>query len=197
MAASLVTGVVVGACTSSSDSSPPPDSRPSAAQSADEFMAAFNSGDFEDVSAALDTTVVQWSARKLRRWTHRRLPPGLVTAVEMERSGEPEETPGTADSVEVPYTITIESTATTEPASLSGAFQMSFDPDSDNWLAVWNESVLWPGIEGARRLDVVAKWPRRAPLLDRKGRRIAVGVPASSSSNASSSPDPPTRSPGR
>jgi hypothetical protein len=175
LTASLIAVVFAASCTSPNED-PPPDSLPSAAESADELMAAYSDGDFEATAAALDNSGTDvWTARRLRRWTRRHVEAGLVTAVELERAGEPKETPGVGESVDVPYTVTIESTAMAEPAVLSGTLGLSFDSDSERWVAEWDESALWPGIEGGSRFDVVTKWPRRAPLLDRRGRPIAVG----------------------
>lgn len=174
LATTLIAGVVGASCTSSGGA-PPAEALPSPAAAADELLAAYSDGDLEATSAALDDTgTEEWTEERLRRWSRRRLAAGLVTTLVLERTGEPQERIG-GESVDVPFTTTIESTATAAPIELSGSLTMSFDPDSESWLAQWDESVLWPGIDGASRFDVVTKWPRRAPILDRKGRRIAFG----------------------
>ncbi|MGH2786842.1 MAG: peptidoglycan D,D-transpeptidase FtsI family protein [Actinomycetota bacterium] len=173
LAAWLIAGSVVGGCTSSRGPEPA-DSLPTAAAAADEFVAAWASGDYELMVGSLaEATDSEWDATGLDRWMRRRLAAGLVTSFEIERSGEPSET--NSAGVAIPITITLQSDAAVEPAEVAATLEMTYDDDSERWRALWDESLLFGDIDGARRFRVAARWPRRAPILDRRGRRIAVG----------------------
>jgi cell division protein FtsI/penicillin-binding protein 2 len=43
------------------------------------------------------------------------------------------------------------------------------------WSIGWSKNLLWPGVKGAVRWNVAYRWPRRASILDRHGRPLAVG----------------------
>ena len=60
---------------------------------------------------------------------------------------------------------------------LSGELPVVFVEDEDRWAIDWDRSLLLPGVKGARRLALLRKWPRRASILDRDGRKLAVGGP--------------------
>jgi penicillin-binding protein A len=87
---------------------------------------------------------------------------------EFDRGGEP--------VVDVPYAISYESSAMSEAAVLSGDLPMKYSAQERSWSVDWSKSSLWPGIDGAARFEVSTRWPKRAPILDRHGHKLAVGA---------------------
>lgn len=80
-------------------------------------------------------------------------------------------------SEEFDFTIEYSSRAVTAVGELDGRLPVVFDEDSDRWVVEWERSLLLPGVDGARRLGLERRWPRRASILDRDGRKLAVGGP--------------------
>jgi penicillin-binding protein A len=180
-----VFAMVVAACTST-DSQP---GRPLASEAAEKFMAAWSEGDFAAMADSLsDSSGQAWTASRLDRYISRQLERGRITTYDVTVTGEvaePDESAfeDTGESspsvtVDVPYGIAYESDAASQAAVLEGELRLDFDSDSEQWTARWNKSLLWPGVEGASTFDVAYRWPKRAAILDRKGRKLAVGPAA-------------------
>lgn len=183
-AALFVACALLGGCTQGDDFAPP-----QAAESADAFVAAWDEGDAAAMVDLFDEgSAPEWSERRLDRLLGSMVD-GVVQSVNVARNGDvtqPEV--GSEEELEeggleanVPYTMSYGSEAIEEPASLEGEFEMTYDADSERWGVVWSKDLLWPDIEGAAGFDVKSRWPARAAILDRKGRRLARGTGSSRS----------------
>ena len=146
-------------------------------ESVDAFFASWNLLDFEGMSGYLDVP-----AGALSRAHERLFEAGRVTELEVARPTDLEEPSeeayeGEAEVVvEVPYSITYSSDAASEPATLEGSLDWTYSRDEDAWSAEWDKGLLFPGIDGARKLYVATTWPKRAAILDRDRRPLARGA---------------------
>jgi hypothetical protein len=176
--------LLAAACTSNSERGDE-SSHASAAEAAASFVENFSEGDYDSVVEAIqDPTGREWTSLEFENWVQRRFEAGLVTSFAVELDGavrEPEAQEfenGGAPAVQVPYTVTYESEAATEPFDLRGTFDLIFDTQAEEWIAEWRKDLPWPGIPGAARFAVTTKWPARAAILDRNGRALARGPAA-------------------
>ncbi len=125
----------------------------------------------------------RWSPGRLVRVLARVRRQGLIDQVSVRTAGEPEipeiESQEELESGDVatsaPFVLTYTSEAAAEPVELSGEIALRYDAAGGEWLAHWDRSLLWPGIDGARALVVSARWSKRAPIVDRAGRALARG----------------------
>lgn len=175
---------ILGSCTGGEDFAPP-----QAAEPADAFIAAWSEGDAGAMVELLDDdSGTEWSERRLDRLLDA-VVGDVVRSLSVERTGDVDQTEvGSEEELDeegleaaVPYAVSYEAEALEEPASLEGELEMTYDADSERWGVVWSKGLLWPGIQGAAGFDVKSKWPARAPILDRNGRRLAVGAGSSRS----------------
>jgi penicillin-binding protein A len=172
-AAALTTlALSIGSCT------PSEETLPSAAAAAEEFIAAWNSGDWFTVTemAGEGTARLPQSPNRLRRWFERQLRAGEVSSFEVERTDDSVVQPSPAASpptTSANYSVSYVSAAVSLPVVLTGTLDLSYE--AGGWEVGWSKASLWPGVDGATRFDVIVRWPRRGPILDRSGRRLAVG----------------------
>jgi peptidoglycan glycosyltransferase len=178
-----VLAMLIASCTSTE----PEPNHPLASEAAEAFAQSWTEGDFDAMAESLRAASGQhWTPIRLERYLGRQLERGRVTTYEVTVAGdvaEPddaafesaEESGGEEVSVEVPYEIRYGSEAASHDVLLGGHLQFRFDAGEDQWIAEWDNGLLWPGITGAERFDVTYRWPPRAAILDRKGRRLAVG----------------------
>ena len=79
----------------------------------------------------------------------------------------------------VPYSVTWDSDFVEDEAALEGELQLTHSAEESSsegeWVADFDRSLLWPGVQGARGVSVLSKWPRRGRILDREGRVLAKG----------------------
>lgn len=152
---------------------------PPALAAAETFVEAWNER-APDVMAGLIEDSPAGSTARIRRLFLRELPDEVSFEVELldveeQISDSPEETPypGEDSTATASYSIAY-SAGDTEGTPLEGDLPMQFS-FADGWSFDWNPSSMWPGHPGATGLAVTRKWPRRAPILDRKGRALATG----------------------
>lgn len=125
----------------------------------------------------------KWSPGRLQRALARVHKQGLIDEVSVRTSGEPdipdvesqEELESGDITTSAPYVLTYTSVAAADPVELSGEIELRYDAGRAEWLARWEESLLWPGIPAGRGFEVSARWSKRAPILDRAGRALARG----------------------
>jgi peptidoglycan glycosyltransferase len=165
--------VMLLSCTAAEPAGPPPPD-----PLADRFIAAWNAGD----EAAMASLAGKGSrfARRMRRLLRTASREGALRSWTVERIDAVAQAPrnGQAANARVPYAVTYSSAAAARPVRLEGSFGLRFDAARERWRVAWRRTMLWPGIPGARRYEVLVRWPRRAAILDRRGRRLAHG-PAS------------------
>lgn len=144
------------------------------------FFSAWSESDFDGMVELFDAATAQrYEADDIDALNKRVRKSGAVSSLEVEAT----EDLGATDASEatVPFTITYTSEASSKPVEFDGELDMSYDEDADQWSVEWDEDLFFPGVPKADRFDIEAKWPARANLLDRKGRKVAVG-PAESRS---------------
>jgi hypothetical protein len=180
----LLVGPIVALCAcTGAPASPLPSSDAAAA----DFLAAWEDEDFESVAGMLSQgSAAEWPSERLQRWWDRQVGLGMITDVELDMTAEPsqperdedEDSPSYAP-VDVGYAITYTSDAARRPVTLEGTFELvlegNLEDDSERWAVVWEKELAWPAVDGAARFDVETKWPRRAAILDREGRKLARG----------------------
>jgi cell division protein FtsI/penicillin-binding protein 2 len=147
----------------------------------DAFIRGLNDRDAQAMLATFGRSDRRrWKGDRLRRVMSRAMEQGDIKRFVMERTGPVPQGPddklraATGPAVtHVPYEITYWSRAVRSPVRLNGVLAVPFD--HGHWAVAWSKSVLWPGVKGATAWRVVYRWPRRAAILDRHGRRLAVG----------------------
>lgn len=147
---------------------------PTAQDAAQTFVTTWSGGDFEAMVGAFDADRT-WTADELGRWMDRTLARGAVTSYEVELTGAVEVPSDDSARASAPYSITYESEAAAEPVVLEGDLELELDASDDVWVPQWDESLLWPGIDGAVRFATATRWPKRAAIVDRSGRVLATG----------------------
>ncbi len=128
-----------------------------------------------------------WSNVRLKRLFERVRAQGRITRIEVALRGEvtepdPDavEEQATAIAATAPYVVTYSSTAADDPVAFEGVLELSLaGVESKSWEVSWTKDLLWPGVEGAAGFSVVNRWLRRGAILDRSGRKLAVGRPSS------------------
>jgi len=168
--------VVVCACT------PAPEPLAAASDAAGEFLSAWDASDAVAMRRSFDATSRRrWRPAALRRFLDEARDAGDVSAWEVEPAGNvAQPDPGTADAsgpvtTSAPYAITYTSAALDAPVRLEGSLEMTYRRGSDTWEVGWRKGMLWPGIPGASAFSTSYRLPKRAPILDRSGRRLATG----------------------
>lgn len=86
--------------------------------------------------------------------------------------------PATTGPIEgtLAYTVHWDSDLLEDEAPLAGEISLTHPGDEEGeWTAAFEESLLWPGVEGAKGVALISRWSRRGRILDRKGRVLARG----------------------
>lgn len=169
VAAVCAAAVVFAGCTND----PAEPALPPVEEALESFVEAWNARDGAAM-AALMTEPARWTDRLFARTV------GKEIAFEVDAGDVIVETGGAGDGsptvARASARYSIAYTAGDAGAELEGTLEMELV--GGQWKVAWDKAALWPGHPGAKRLRVVREWPRRAPLLDRRGRTLARG-PAS------------------
>lgn len=159
-----------------------PEPLASASDSATRFLSAWDAGDARAMVRSFDTASrKRWKPDRLRRFLNKARDAGDIAAWDVELTGEvvqpdPEEAQGSNPvTTSAPYSISYTSAALRSPVRLEGDLAMTYKPGRDAWEMNWDEGLLWPGIPGASAFSTTYRLPKRAPILDRDGRRLATG----------------------
>jgi cell division protein FtsI/penicillin-binding protein 2 len=80
-----------------------------------------------------------------------------------------------AEEVEFPYFVEFTSSAARGAIRLQGEMHWELDEFEDEWEVAWRPSLLFPSVDRAARLEVATEWLTRGAILDRDGRKLAVG----------------------
>ena len=162
---------------------PAPEPLASASAAAGEFLSAWDAGDVGIMRRSFDATSgKRWTPAVLRRLLDEVRDDGDVSAMDVEPAGEvAQPDPERADepdplATSAPYAITYTSAALEAPVRLEGSLEMTYRRGSDAWEVGWRKGILWPGIPGASAFSTSYRLPKRAPILDRSGRRLATGA---------------------
>lgn len=153
------------------------------------FLTAWSEEDFGGmVEYFTEDTAAVWDQTALSAVTDRVMRRGAVEELTVAPAGDidvdsddADDTEGAVGQPTAPYEITYRSAAAAAPVRFKGDLPLVFDGAAERWLIEWDESLFWPGIEFAAGFEVRSRFPARANILDREGRRVAVG-PAESRS---------------
>src|ERR687891_1677357 len=158
-------------------------SRADPTAAADAFIAAWNGQDTAAMVEAFEAGSREtWPAARLRRLFNVALRSGALEDTAIDRSGPVEEPPEAAFEEEsgepvaiAPYTIAYRSEAIPRGVALEGELSLEYSREADEWAAVWERELMWPGHEGAARFAIEYGWLRRGAILDRQRAKLAVG----------------------
>ncbi|MDQ4059173.1 MAG: penicillin-binding transpeptidase domain-containing protein [Actinomycetota bacterium] len=175
--ATFLVVVVAASCVNSGANVP---QVPDAADAADGFVEAWNEGE----ATAMSDLLVSGSSltrTELDRILSRAPGKGVVQGYEVSLTEEVE-TPSdevVAESddevtVEAPYEISYDVEGFND-TTLEGQFELAYDKESSEWVVDVGRDLMFPGVVGAKRLDLKADWPARGEIVDRKGRVLAKG----------------------
>lgn len=173
----LLVGLVATACEVGGEETP---AVPDASEAARAFVQAWNAGDTASMSGLLaDGSAL--TTRQLDRIITGALDGKVasgyeVTLNEEVASSSDENVAEAGDGVEVniPYLIDYGVEGFTDTA-FDGAIALTYDETDAEWGVDVDDDFMYPGLDGARRLDLKAKWPARGKIVDRKGRTLAKG----------------------
>lgn len=125
-------------------------------------------GFFDEESASA------WTATRLERSFEAALSGAGLTVSSVTLEPEFDEEP--EDSAPFTLTTTYATELLADEVTLTDSLEMSYSEDDEAWLVAWDKDLLWPGIEGGRSFAFVTTFSKRAPLLDRRGRKLAIGA---------------------
>ena len=153
---------------------------PSPEDAAAVFVDAWNERDAAVMTAALSDPAV--SERKLERFFDRTPGEGLDFEVELgdvsfeePAATDDAQSPGAGVTGSAEYSISYSAEGARIERALEGSLEMDFS-FGEGWTVAWDEAAMWPGHEEASGLRVTRAWPRRAAILDRRGRTLAAGA---------------------
>lgn len=158
------------------------DPPPRAEDAATAFVEAWTNRDSEAMAEAIEGEG-EWTQSKLDILFVRLEETGRITSWDVALAGEveqPSDEALTADRgpeplATAPYTITYLSEAARKPVEFEGELSLGYDQADETWSVAFARSLLWPEHPDARSFDVEEKWPVRAAILDRTGRKLAAG----------------------
>jgi len=169
--------IVAAACTNSGADIP---EVPAAADAAAAFVDAWNEGE----ATAMGDLLVSGSSLTVTRLdkTLSRAPgQGVAEGYEVSLTEEVE-TPSDEEVAESDGSVTVgasyeigydvEGFADT---LLEGRFELAYDKDDSSWRVDIGDDLMFPGLDGAKRLDLKADWPARGRILDRNKKPLAKG----------------------
>ena len=177
MLAALLVVVVAASCTNSGANVP---QVPDAAGAAEGFVEAWNEGE----ATAMGDLLFGGSSltsTELNRILSRAPGKGVARGYEVSLTEEVE-TPSdevVAESddevtVEAPYEISYDVEGFTD-TTLEGQFELAYDKENSEWVVDVGRDLMFPGVVGAKRLDLKVDWPVRGKIVDRRGRVLAKG----------------------
>lgn len=121
-----------------------------------------------------EETAAAWSAAEIEAVVKRLKKQGAVKSYTFPQSSFPVPDDD-EDSITVPYQIVYRSEASRRPVKFRGQIRLAYEEETDEWTVAWDDALFWPGIEGAVGFKTTSVWPDRANIIDRKGRKVAVG----------------------
>ena len=138
------------------------------------FFDAWNDRDYESMNSYF-TADTHLGSHALKGQVKGLLADGAIESFESGYEGSPSDLTGSGSgSVELPYSVELDSAATSKPVQLEGEMSWTLDDFNDQWELDWHPSLMFPA-ERAARLEIATKWLERGSILDRDGRKLATG----------------------
>ena len=164
-----------GACTPAIVS----DEKPSVRGFLDEFFGAWDDEDYAAMSEHFDSaSSARWPATKLAALFDRARTTGAVTEIDVSFDLFTYTELGATPSADFEYSITYVTPAARNDVVLSGPIDVAWSEADERWTVRWDRGLMWPGIDRAHAFAIETRYPKRAAILDRTGRPIAVGESA-------------------
>ena len=163
----LVVALLAAACTSEADAP----ELPPAESAFEDFAAAWNDRDgdaMQELTGAPVEGLDRFFDKELGDEVEFEVTPGDVAT----ETSTPDDASPTATATAA-YTIAYSVGDSGDGKALEGALDLALA--GGEWTVEWDEDAMWPGSERADGLRVVWRWPRRAPIHDRRGRVLATG----------------------
>jgi len=162
--------LLTGAC----DASPAEQTRPAPGDAVAAFVEAWNARDYDEMHDFFDdVSVSRWSDTRLENFIEGQLEAGLVEDFEVSADGD---APKNGDVVTFELDVTYDSRASEAPVELNGGeLDLIYEESDEAWTIRWHPGLMWPGVAGGHGFAVATKFSKRAPILDRRGNKLAVG----------------------
>lgn len=153
-----------------------------AEEAAAAFLAALQEGDYE-VAASELSDQEEWDAARLGSFVPRALDAGQIEELSITLDGPVEQPTDEALSGDdatamttASYTVSYGSNASTREIEFSGDMDLTYDGSVDRWGVTFEKQLLWPEHPEATGFGVEEIWPKRAAILDRNGKKLALGA---------------------
>ena len=144
------------------------------------FFEAWSDRDYQTMSSFF-TGDTRLGAHALEAEIKGVLQDGAIEEFEADYEDAPSEVAEPTNGIwPFPYSVEFTSGAATGSVDLEGTMEWELDDFEDEWELAWEPSLMFPtdgrGTNGdAARLNVETTWLKRGAILDRDGRKLAVG----------------------
>jgi len=139
----------------------------------EQFFVAWNDGDYEEMNSFF-TADTHIGSHALQAEVEDVFAAGAVEDFAARHRNDGIDDPDLRQA-QIPYEVEFRSAAATKPVVLEGSLDWELDVQQDEWEFAWHRSVMFPGDDGAAGLAIATKWLKRGSILDRDGRKLAVG----------------------
>lgn len=175
MPVALAAALLLVSCTAPAQESAPPEEHPLDVAAA-AFFDAWNESDYQTMNSFF-TGDTRLGAHRLEAQIEGVVVAGGIEDFESGYDHEPTEEVDDPDggSVPFPYFVEFTSSAATGPIRLQGDMEWVLDDFEDEWELAWNPTLMFPTIARGARLEIETRWLKRGAILDRDGRKLAVG----------------------
>ena len=158
------------------------DEKPSAQGFLEGFFTAWDDEDYAAMSEHFDAASrARWPATKLVALFDRALTSGAVAEFSVSFDLFTYTAIGATPSADFDYSITYVTPAARDDVVLSGTIDVAWSEAEERWTVVWDRGLMWPGIDRAHAFAIATRYPKRATILERTGRKIAIGAATSRS----------------
>jgi peptidoglycan glycosyltransferase len=151
---------------------------------AESFVEAWNDRDAVRMRGLMTDPGGAASLQEIERFFRRTTGHGIGFEVEVlgveapDTEGDDETpSPGGGSTGTAAYALTYSAGDAVAAEPLEGTLAMDFS-FQDGWTFDWDLDAMWPGYPEANGLRARRTWARRGPILDRAGRKLALGPPA-------------------
>ena len=155
------------------------DEKPSVREFLEGFFRAWDDEDYAAMSEHFDdVSRARWPATRLAALFERARTTGAITEFDVSFDLFTYTEIGATPSADFDYSISYVTPAARDAVVLSGTIDVAWSEGDDRWTVRWDRGLLWPGIDRAHAFAIETRHPKRAAILDRTGRPIAVGASA-------------------
>ena len=161
------------ACTQTGGNEPTEEDLDPLAARIDDFVEAWGDRDYQTMTSYM-TGDTRLGPFELEEQVRSIFDAALIEDFEVKHRYRDEVSEGDAEA-EVPYSVELTSGAMNEPALVNGEMRWELDEFEDEWEVAWRPSLLFGVDEKNATLQVATEWLERGAIVDRDGRKLAVG----------------------